>query len=101
MSKLIGDNMIERWDVRRKLLTDQCPGGFCFLWSEENKNCRETFGICRRYSKNSTDRDWYEPCEPELKNHGLPWFYFVDEDTLSGEFKEEYRRQKKELWGER
>lgn len=29
------------------------------------------------------EKDWYEPCEPELESKGLPWFYFCDPQRLT------------------
>ena len=45
--------------------------------------------------------DYYEPCEPYLAKHGLPWFYFIaSEKNLVDELQEDYLRESKELWGD-
>ena len=87
------------WDKYKKPPEDICPKEFCFLWSESDCKCRETFGKCRRATSNLNDKDWYEPCEPELERHNLPWFYFIASDKgLDDESKEEYLKESKKLW---
>ena len=65
-----------KWDKYKKPPEDICPEKFCFMWSESDGNCSEPFGKCRRSTADLNDEDWYESCEPELKQNGLPWFYF-------------------------
>ena len=87
------------WDKYKKPPPDICPEAFCFLWSELDKKCRETFGKCRRCAANLNNKDWYEPHEPELKRHGLPWFYFIaNGETLANEQKEKYLKESSKLW---
>ena len=87
-----------KWDKNIKPSKNICPKEFCFFWSDDM--CRETFGKCRRYTTISSDRDRYEPCEPELDKHGLPWFYFIaSEKSLVDERVDEYLRESKKLWG--
>lgn len=72
---------------------------FCFLWSESDNKCRETFGKCQRSTAMLNDKDWYEPCEPELEKHALPWFYFVtNEEALTDNRKLEYLKESKDYW---
>jgi hypothetical protein len=87
------------WDKNSKPLANVCPEKFCFFWNEEGF-CRRTFGECFRDTGDVTDKDWYEPCEPELELHGLPWFYFIPSgDRFSGEAKDKYLRESAKLWG--
>jgi hypothetical protein len=89
------------WNKNIKPPEDICPEKFCFLWSGAEHRCRETFGKCRRITSISNDKDWYEPCEPELEKYDLPWFYFIANDSeLENERKDEYQRESKELWGQ-
>lgn len=89
------------WDKNKKPPENICPSVFCFLWSESNSKCRETFGKCRRATGNNNDADYYEPCEPKLDKHGLPWFYFIaSEKNLVDELQEDYLRESKKLWGD-
>jgi hypothetical protein len=39
--------------------------------------CSCTFGICRRLPGAKSERDHYEPCEPELDADSLPHGYFM------------------------
>lgn len=88
-----------KWDKFKKPPENICPQKFCFIWSEDDKKCRETFGLCKRHAPDKSHDDWYEPCEPELKKHGLPWFYFIpNADKLVDELKEDYSKQANELW---
>lgn len=68
---------MEKWNKNEKPPIDICPKTFCFLWSEEDNKCDEAFGVCMRAEPGKSDRDWYEPCEPELDKYGLPWYYFI------------------------
>lgn len=90
---------MSEWDMNKKPPVNVCPKMFCFLWSETDSKCRETFGVCNRCVPNKENKDWYEPCEPELKRHGLPWFYFIlNPDKLVDELREEYIRESTKLW---
>ncbi|MDR0248708.1 MAG: hypothetical protein LBI44_03480 [Oscillospiraceae bacterium] len=88
------------WDINKKPSASICPKAFCFLWSEEGRGCDEAFGECRRATAKHADADYYEPCEPELEKHGLPWFYFIaGANELTGERRGEYLRETEKLWG--
>lgn len=63
-----------RWDKYKKPPGDICPQKFCFMWSEEDNICGNPFGLCKRTTREKIHKDWYEPCEPELRKCGLPWF---------------------------
>jgi hypothetical protein len=91
---------MDKWNINKKPPEDICPKRFCFLWSEEDNICDEAFGICRRAEPEKSDKDLYEPCEPELDKHGLPWFYFIpNSNKLVRELREEYIKESKKLWG--
>lgn len=88
-----------KWNVNEKPFALVCPRKFCFLWGEAENQCRRTFGLCIRENTNNSRTDWYEPCEPELRKAGLPWFYFIpNKDHLVEEQKEEYERETQKLW---
>ena len=88
-----------KWDKFKKPPENICPQKFCFMWSVDGSKCRETFGLCIRLVPDKSNTDWYEPCEPELEKHGLPWFYFIPNAyRLVVELKEDYIRQSSELW---
>ncbi len=53
--------------------------------------CGCSFGVCIRDENKKGEKDWYEPCEPELESQGLPWFYFCDPQKLKK--KDRYRRK--------
>jgi hypothetical protein len=90
---------MKKWNVNKKPPEDICPEEYCFFWCGDENKCRETFGVCRRSGPNSSNNDWYEPCEPELEKQGLPWFYFIPcSDKLVDELREEYNRESKKLW---
>lgn len=90
---------MKEWDVHKKPPENICPEEFCFFWSSQSR-CRETFGVCKRNNADISDKDWYEPCEPKLKSHQLPWFYFISNaDNIDGELKEDYIRESNYLWG--
>lgn len=79
-------DLLTRWNIRNKPSKNVCPKEFCFLWSEDDNKCNSQFGICKRSIPNENNKDWYEPCEPELEKFGLPWFYFIpNADHLVGE----------------
>jgi hypothetical protein len=69
-------------------------------WLEvKQSRCSCRFGTCKRLGLNKDDRDWYEPCEPELKKDGLPWFYFISSiDKLTSEARKKYLKDSKEYW---
>lgn len=116
------------WDKHTKPPADVCPGKYCFQWVspggaanmsgrsyrslQEALNRRDdfvefpqggcscSFGLCTRLDPIAGDRDWYEPCEPELERDGLPWFYFTPSpEKLAPEFRERYLRDSQSLWG--
>lgn len=88
-----------KWDKFKKPPENICPQKFCFIWSEDVNKCRATFGLCKRLAPDKCNKDWYDPCEPELEKNGLPWFYFIpNADKLVDKLKEEYIRQSNELW---
>lgn len=39
--------------------------------------CGCAFGDCIRTKNKSTNKDWYEPNEPELERNGLPLDYYL------------------------
>lgn len=117
------------WDKHIKPPADFCPGRYCFFWvppggiadmsghiyrslAEAMRRsdglvdfplggCACSFGLCTRLDPIAGDHDWYEPCEPALKNDGLPWFYFVPSvERLEPKLHEQYLRESQELWGD-
>jgi len=79
---------------------NKCPKEFCFNWDEGNGKCGEDMPTCYRAVQNKINEDYYEPCNPELKKHDLPWFYFIpNAEMLDEEDKEEYLRESTRLWG--
>ncbi len=90
---------LSSWNIHNKPHKTVCPKSFCFLWSEVDNKCRATLGICSRNIPDENNKDWYEPCEPELEKHGLPWFYFIpDANHLVDELREEYKRESNKIW---
>ena len=88
-----------KWNVNEKPSALKCPHEFCFLWGNTKGQCRRTFGLCIREDAISSQKDWYEPSEPELEKAGLPWFYFIaNKENLIDELKEEYEMESQELW---
>ncbi|MDR0443871.1 MAG: hypothetical protein LBH44_10735 [Treponema sp.] len=102
------DNAKKNWDAHKTPSLDICPEEFCFMWEEkdsyfasglyDNLNeafaakspvfksfCGNSFGKCIRDRNNqgyNDAKDWYEPCEPFLETAGLPWFYFMNPETM-------------------
>lgn len=97
-----------------------CPQKFCFFWREAGDifavglyesiddalqkakptletGCGCSFGVCVRSEKEKGERDWYEPCEPELREMGLPWFYFCDPNKLNKKYFKEYKKYFKDF----
>ncbi len=95
-----------KWNPNEKPPIHICPKEFCFFWREEGNSfapglytnidealqhakpvlvsdCGCTFGVCIRKDMEKGEKDWYEPCEPELESKGLPWFYFCDPQRLT------------------
>ncbi len=114
---------MKKWNLYVKPPADECPEDFCFNWAPKgsfvspgvHRNVTESlkalvpvsegqcfcpFGFCRRLYPHPTLHDWYEPNEPELERHGLPWFYFIPSlNGLREDLKEEYIRESRRLWG--
>jgi hypothetical protein len=92
------------YDPSKRLPPNICPERYCFFWiphggsadmsgqiqssvdaafreggfaSFPEGGCSCTFGICMRLPGAKGERDWYEPCEPELDADGLPHVYFM------------------------
>jgi hypothetical protein len=118
-----------KWDKHKKPPAGTCPGKYCFYWIPPGRfadlsgraydsldqttihcerwvefphgGCTCTYGRCTRFDPTDGDRDRYEPCEPELENDGLPWFYFIASiENLDPEFHEKYLVESRELWGD-
>ena len=72
------------------LNSEECPKHLCFHWLEkgnrfapgfyknldealshaevvEESGCGCSFGVCVRINRLEENRDWFEPCEPELE----------------------------------
>lgn len=110
-------------DIARKPASNRCPGKFCFHWrtagtmaaeglSEslstalakarvvEQTGCGYTLGRCARLDGLSGGGDAYEPHEPCLAHHGLPWFFFIPRpENLLLDVREQYIRESEGLWG--
>ena len=92
---------MNNWKVNEKPPENICPRNFCFLWSEDEGQCRSPFGICKRFDAHKSEMDFYEPCEPELQKHNLPWFYFISNPkNLDDDSKSKYIKEASELWGD-
>ncbi len=115
---------MKKWNPYVKPPADECPEEFCFNWAPEGSKvaigvysslaesmkdlvpvsegtCVCPFGFCRRLYPHPSLGDYYEPHEPKLERHGLPWFYFIPSaDGLREELREEYIRESRRLWGE-
>lgn len=115
------------WNINEKPSLEECPEKYCFCWTppggtadlsgkeydtfEEaidasNKGvtfihggCAAPLGPCRRGTKNSNDRDSYEPFERVLKKDGFPNLFFCNPDNLAKEYIKEYKIMAKNLWG--
>ena len=120
------DEMMGDWDPGTKPPADICPEKYCFQWVppggsadlsgkghdtlesaiEAGKRgtdfpdggCGSIFGTCKRFSKQSGDKDLYEPNEPCLCNSGLHDLYFCSKESLSGEGQARYQAMAEELW---
>ena len=63
-------------------------------------HCTCSYGTCSRLKKRHSDGDCYEPCEPRLKEDGLPWFYFIPSPAkLVKSSRRKYIRESEKLWG--
>ena len=113
------------WKPIRKPPPTLCPGAFCFHWREagslvapglwgsldealrnlqpvERSGCGWRLSRCKRLDPLEGNWDAYEPHEPLLEEHGLPWFYFVPgPHKLAEESREAYVRESEALWGPR
>ncbi len=99
-----------KWKPYEKPPIHICPKHFCFLWSEAGNSfapglyvdidealqntkpitesgCGCSFGVCIR-----NEKDWYEPCEPELESRSLLWFYFCDPQKLKKKDRLKYEK---------
>jgi hypothetical protein len=111
------------WNPYVKPPADECPEAFCFHWAPAGSGvavgvysdarealehlatvregtCACSLGPCRRLHPHSGLPDRYEPSEPTLEQHGLPWFYFIPGPQLIEERREEYIREARRLWGD-
>lgn len=115
-------------DKNSKPPADICPEKYCFHWvtpggkkqmsgrpygsleealstgegwvPSPHGGCGATMGRCSRLDPTGGDRDWYEPCELELKRGDLPWFYFIPSaEKLVPELRDRYLRESRKLWG--
>ncbi len=87
------------WKKEVKPSADICPQKFYFFWCDETNICRRTFGLCKREDSANSDKDWYEPCEPELKKADLPWFYFISSgEKLVENLREKYKIESAKFW---
>ncbi len=115
---------MKQWNPYLKPPAEQCPEEFCFHWAPKGAfvapglhsslaqamkaampvgegQCVCSFGLCKRLYPDPGSHDWYEPHEPNLERHGLPWFYFIPtSEKLVEESREEYVRESRRLWGE-
>ncbi len=103
-----------QYDPKEKPDPNICPRRFCFMWQMARlvsaktpqpasvaQGCRCPFGLCTRLDREQGDRDWYESHDPNLREAGLPWFYFYPSPAiLVPGVHEEYIRQSEALWGE-
>lgn len=115
------------WDPTQRPPAAVCPKSFCFNWvpaggvadmtgktystfteavspkaywtSFPSGGCGSIFGRCTRKDPENGDRDCYEPCEPNLRAAGLPWFYFSTTDNLHSDFHERFLRESEAYWG--
>lgn len=88
------------WKPSKKPPANRCPGPFCFCWRSAGSfvapglyssldealqhlepvewgRCGWRLSRCTRLDPEGGDGDAYEPHEPLLEEHGLPWFYFI------------------------
>ena len=110
-------------DVARKPTPNRCPGVFCFHWCEagdfvapglseslasalprlrvvEQSRCGNTLSHCTRLDGLSGKGDAYEPNEPCLASHGMPWFFFIARPNgLEPDRRDQYIRESEALWG--
>ncbi len=98
---------MKKWNPYTKPPADECPEEFCFNWAPKGSKvalgiypsvaeslkalvpvsegtCVWSFGLCRRLYPHPGLCDHYEPHEPKLERHGLPWFYFSPARTGCG-----------------
>lgn len=103
LCKVLTDGGIQstKWNVNIKPDEFICPENFCFHWSEDKQKCDESLGKCYRCYPNDADcKDLYEPCEPEMEKHNLPWLYFIpNPNKLPVELREEYIIESTKLLG--
>lgn len=107
-------SIMSNWDPLVKPPAGVCPQDFCFFWchrSDGSGYCSHTGrwllpsgeskpDLCIRLDPIHGTDDYYEPHEPNLEEHGLPWFYFYpDAHMIVDDLKEAYRRESEELWG--
>lgn len=108
------------WNPNERPPLNICPKELCFLWREAGNSfasglysnidealkhakpvlescCGCSFGICIRNENEKGEKDWYEPCEPELKSKRLPWFYFCDPQKLVKKYRREYEKYFKKI----
>ncbi len=65
------------------------------------QGCRCPCGLCTRLDAEQGDHDWYEPHEPNLRQAGLPWFYFIPTPAkLVPDLRTSYIEESEALWGE-
>jgi hypothetical protein len=80
----------------KKPSLDGCPKLFCSHWVEVRwgtnvrGRCMCEFGTCTRAGDGEGDKDFYEPEVDVLREHGLPWFFYMDPEELSPEQRRRY-----------
>jgi hypothetical protein len=86
-----------RWNPNERPPPNVCPERYCFFWippggrahqkgrwvSFPEGGCSCSLGICTRLPGAKGERDYYEPCEPELDADGLPHTYFISHENDS------------------
>ncbi len=110
IKRFLKENM--HYKIEEKPDPSVCPQKFCFCWRMGKvitakhpepptvaQGCRSPFGVCTRLDPVNGDHDWYEPHEPNLREAGLPWFYFiVSPDGLTPTSKARYIVESEAMW---
>lgn len=101
-------------DPEQKPEPSVCPRQFCFCWQMAQvftpgtpapvtvaDGCRCPFGLCTRLDPERGGHDWYEAHEPNLRDAGLPWFYFYPSpEHLTPKMRQRYITESEALWGQ-
>ena len=72
---------LKKWDTTTRPTKSICPEKYCFLWhgdkcGEAYKSFNSNYDCIRKPLCQPDARDWYEPCEPTLRQDELPDDYF-------------------------